>query len=217
MKRLIKAVCIVLVLNMLGLAVLAGLAWNKGWLAPERVRLAFDALRNEPGQDAEGDAAVEAVAVVDRGLDAGGEETIRIRRAELERREREIQHAWQYLESQQLAFLREKESFDAYRTRVASEEAARRERSGEDGFKRELAYYAGMKSKLAKELLRNKTDADVIRLLKGLDLRAGKKIVGQCKTQEEREWIGRILGMLKDSDVTQAEALVADAKTNRNP
>lgn len=218
MKRMFTVMAILAVLNLTLLAGLGGYAWRQGWLTPERVELAVAALRGETSEDEttdEEDTSGAARPVVSDDRFVRGEQTVRIRRAELSRREREIEHAWQYLESQQLAFLKEKESFDDFRKRTADEAAERDKRTGDDGWQRELKYYGTVKAKLAKQLLRGKPDADVVRVMLGLNARQGKKIIEQCKTAEEREWIGRILSMLRDSNAAQAEALVAGTTTNR--
>ena len=142
------------------------------------------------------------------------EEAVRVRRAELDRRQREIEQAWQQLETQQLAFLKERESFETARRREAAEADERARKAGDSGWQRELELMGTMKAKLAKSLLKEKPDAEVVKVLMELDIRKAKKIVEQCKTSEERQWIGRILGQLQDRSASQAEALGAGTVSN---
>lgn len=210
MKRLMSVMPIVALMNMTALAGLCLYAWQKGWLEPERVRAAAMLLHDgipeeEPAAD---ESAGPGVATSVQRI-AYSNESDQIRHAELDRREREIEHAWQHLETQQLAFLKEKEALDALRKRTAAEAVARIDEAGEGGWQRELELMGSIKSKLAKDLLREKADAEVVKLISELDVRKAKKIIEQCKTSEERLWIGRILEQLQQRDASQAEALVA--------
>ncbi|HVP10475.1 MAG TPA: hypothetical protein VMV94_04710 [Phycisphaerae bacterium] len=212
MKRLITVIAIMAILNLAALAVLAGYAGSHGWLARERVQRAIAALKGE--QEATAVAAEEAVMEAAKPQSSGE----RIRRnqeveerylIELARREREIQDAWKLLETQGLALVREKEAFEEQKKRAAAEAQARAKESGDSGLQKELEIISGVKAKEAKDLLRQKDDADVVRILMAMEARKARQIVAACKASEERLWIGRILGKLHDSNAAQAEALGA--------
>ena len=130
-------------------------------------------------------------------------------RTELDRRRREIEDGWKLLETQQLALFRDRESLDAEtkRREAAAREAA--EKAGDSGYKKEIDVLGGLKAKQAKDLLKQKKDADVAAILLKLEDRRVRQIVGECKTNEERLWIGRILEKLHQRDATQAEVLSA--------
>ena len=86
----------------------------------------------------------------------------------------------------------------------AGEEQAAREK-GDSGIQKELDIISGITPKAAKELLKLKPDAEVARILLAIDNRKVNKIVKQCKTSEERLWIGRVLEQLHDRDAARAE------------
>lgn len=210
MKRLFSVVSMVALLNLTALAGLGVFAWQKGWLEPERVQGAVSLLREGiPDEDTTtGEPGVAVVSTANERIAISNEVT-QIRDAELNRREREIETAWQQLETQQLAFLKEKEALEALRKRNAKEVESRMQQVGQSGWKREFELLGGIKPKLAKDLLRDKDDAEVVKILSELETRKAKKIVEQCKTSEERRWIGRILDQMQERDASQAEALVA--------
>jgi len=215
-KRLVSILSVVSLLNVMALAALAGYAWSGGWLAPDRVRAAASILRDGVVDGVEEVASTQptgAAATIGERIEQN-EEAVRVRRAELDRRQREIEQAWQQLETQQLAFLKERESFETARRREAAEADERARKAGDSGWQRELELMGTMKAKLAKSLLKEKPDAEVVKVLMELDIRKAKKIVEQCKTSEERQWIGRILGQLQDRSASQAEALGAGTVSN---
>ena len=212
MKRLMTVLAIMAILNLAALAGLAAYAGSHGWLARERVRAAAAALKGEEQSKA---AAAEEAAAEAQAPQSSGErirhnqETEERYLIELARREREIQDAWKLLEAQGLALVREKEAFEEQKKRAAAEALARAKESGDSGLQKELEIISGVKAKEAKDLLRQKDDADVVRILMAMEARKARQIVAACKASEERLWIGRILGKLHDSNATQAEALGA--------
>jgi hypothetical protein len=218
MKRLMTVVAIMAILNLAALAGLLGYAASHGWLARERVQQALAALKGEEETPV---ASAEEAAVKAETPQSSGD---RIRRnqeveerylIELARREREIQDAWKLLETQGLALVREKEAFEEQKKRAAAEAVARAKENGDGGLQKELEIISGVKAKEAKELLRQKDDADVVRILMAMEARKARQIVAACKASEERLWIGRILGKLHDSNATQAEALGAGTQPDQ--
>ena len=84
---------------------------------------------------------------------------MQMRRTEIDRRVSEIEHAWQQLEVQQLAFLQEKETLAERQRRYEAEAEARERAAGASGWKRELELIGGIKPTLAKQLLREPRSA----------------------------------------------------------
>ncbi len=212
MRRLLTAIGFVAATNMLGLVGLAVYARSQGWMTPERVHRALAALK---GEDEEASASTQPVVDAHEPARPSSE---RIRRQqeveerqliELARREREVQDAWRLLETQQLALVREKEALEGARKRFAAEIEAKGRQADHSGLQKELEIISGVKAKEAKELLRQKDDADVVRILMAMEARKARQIVASCKGSEERQWIGRILDKLHERDATQAEALGA--------
>lgn len=215
MKRFLTALALVSMINMAAIGGLAAVAFTKDWLAKDRVVRAFAVLRGE--EQAEPAAATTSMPAVeaDQPPIASSEqirkqrEADEIARTELERRRREIQNGWELLERQQLAFVQAKEAFEDGRKRYEEETRRRAEQDEDGGFRKELDIIAGLKAKDAKELLRLKQDADVVRILMEMEPRKARKIVGECKKSDERLWIGRILEKLHDRNAVQAEVLAA--------
>ncbi len=212
MKRLWPIASVVAVVNLAVLFGLLAIAWSQGWLTPERVQGAMAVLKGE-GEDA--DAAEDDTTGNEVPKSAGeriqrNEQVEEQYRIELVRREREIHNAWGLLESQQLALLQEREALKESKQRFEQEVQLRAQAEGNSGLKRELEIISGLKAGEAKNLLRQKNDADVVRILMALDERKAAKIVQACaKNGEERLWIGRILGKLSERDAKQAEVLDA--------
>lgn len=208
MKRLWTAVSIMAVLNLTALAGFTAHAWNQGWLQPDRVHRAIAELKGTREELATAPAVEDEVrkptaSAADRIR--RNEEAAEKQRIELARREREIKDGWKLLEAQQLALLRKREALeDRVMQFEADKEKAAKEK-GDSGVQKELDIIAGITPKAAKELLKLKPDAEVARILLAVDNRKVNKIVKQCKTNEERLWIGRILEKLHDRDAARAE------------
>jgi hypothetical protein len=207
-KRLWTAISIMAVLNLTALTAFTAHAWNQGWLQPERVQRAIAELRSAREQVAPAPAVTNEVRKpTARAADRirRNEEAAEKQRIELARREREIKDGWKLLEAQQLVLLRNREALEEKVSQFeANKERAAKEK-GDSGLQKELDIIAGITPKAAKELLKLKPDAEVARILLAVDNRKVNKIVKQCKTSEERLWIGRVLEQLHDRDAARAE------------
>lgn len=208
MKRLWTVISIMAVLNLTGLAGLTAHAWNQGWLQPDRIRSAIADLKGAqeeiPPAMAASDKDHEPTA---RSADRirRNEESAEKQRIELARREREIKDGWKLLEAQQLVLLRSRETLEARVTQYEAGKVKAAKEKGDSGVQKELDIISGITAKAAKELLKLKPDAEVARILLAIDNRKVNKIVKQCKTNEERLWIGRVLEQLHDRDAARAE------------
>ncbi len=211
MKRVFTVLACVAFANLATLAGVTLYAFAHHGVTAERLRKAVAILRGEPESHAEPTTrpAEPVIVAVEKPKPADGAETNDVVRTELERRRREIEDGWRLLETQQLALVRDRETFEAEtrRRQAAVQEAA--EKAGDSGYKKELEVLGGLKAKQAKDLLKQKKDADVAAILLKLEDRKVRQIVGECKTNEERLWIGRILDQLHQRDATQAEVLSA--------
>lgn len=210
MKRVFTVISILAVIHVAALAAGVGFAWHSKWLARDRLREAWAALRGESAcphgptsAAADEDESVAMASQIGQGV------VEPIVRTQLAVQERRIEDAWRDLEQRQLALLREKEAFDETARRRKLEAEERAKASDDSGMQKEVDLFAKMKPKLAKDLLKGRADAEAAAILMIMDGRTAKRIVDQCKTSEDRQWIGRILGQLKERDATQAEALGA--------
>lgn len=214
MKRVFTVLSAVALVNMLALGGVLGYAKSKHWLTKERIRKAFAALQEDEHHEV-APTTMPAMAKAPQHEAPSDERMRRMReldeitRTELDRRTREIQDGWKLLETQQLTLVRDRESLEGAKAALAEMEKKKAEQTGESGLQKEAEIIGGLKAKQAKELLRQKQDADVVALLKGMDDRKVRKIVGECKSEEERHWIGRILEMIRDGRAAQAEVLNA--------
>ncbi len=212
LTRLFHVAAIVAIVNLLALAGMAGYAYAQGWLAKDRVTEAVAVLKGDAGADddaaggevAQAELPKKSIERIERNEQLAERQVI-----ELGRREREISDAAKLLETQVLSFLREKEQFQAAQDRWEQEQEARAQEADNSGLQKELEILSGLKAKDAKELLRQKNEEDVVRILMQLDERQARKIVSACKSKEDRLWIGQILEKLHESDAIQAEALDA--------
>lgn len=205
------------VIHGLGFVGLGAYAFNKGWLEPERVRAAADALTGDVSiattQPAETQATASSNAGgaqrVDRIIQRNAEAEERYR-IELERRDRELRDAFALLESKWLEVVRQQEDLLAQQQRFEAEQERLAREAGNSGLQTEIDTLASVDAKTALPLLKQKDDADVVRILMAMDERKRTKIVKQCKSEEERRWIGRILEQFHENSVAQAEALGAN-------
>lgn len=211
LKRCLTALALVSMINMTAVVGLVGFMWSRHYLEPQRVRLAWDALS---GHTPEAMPATMPSAGPDGAKSDGSKGNANaasdeILHAELERRRREIQNGWDLLERQQIALVSQREKFEEEKKQFQAVIAAQSGKTADEGFKKELDIIAGLKAKSAKELLRLKSEADVVRMLSALEPRTARKIVSECKKSEERRWIGRILEKMSQQGVAQAEVLNA--------
>jgi hypothetical protein len=216
-REFVSVLAMLAVIHALGFVGLGAYAYNKGWLEPERVRAAAEALTGEM-KTATTQPADQAVAVtsnaggkqrVDRIIQRNAEDEERYR-IELERRDRELRDAFALLESKWLEVVRQQEDLLAQQQRFEAEQERLAREAGNSGLQAEIDTLASVDAKTALPLLRQKDDADVVRILMAMDERKRTKIVKQCKSEEERRWIGRILEQFHETSVAQAEALGAN-------
>ncbi len=210
MKRLFTVLALVSMINMAALAVLATLAWHRRYLEPERIRKVLALLTADEAQPTTLPAqASEAPPASSGERIERNQEVEEIVRTELDRRKREIENGWKLLERQQIAFVQAQEAFEAERTRQREAAEARAKAEADSGYVKELDIISGLKAKEAKDLLRLKEDAAVVTMLMSMEPRTARKIVGACKKDDERLWIGRILAKMHERDAAQAEVLDA--------
>jgi len=118
-----------------------------------------------------------------------------------ERLENEIRQRQELNDSVQLEVLRRLEEIEKKKQRFEQEKQAFQQQSEQEGFQQVLDMYSKMDPKLAKELLKSKTqDADVVRILTEMDPNRRKNIVNACKDETDRLWIRRILDQIQQLD-----------------
>lgn len=217
MKTLLRAVVILLIVHLV--AALGGLAYaaSHGAFQRDRLAAALTALRGHSPANAAATqpASQPASQPSDQPMTTSAPTSDlladEVRRLELDRREREIADQWALIRAAQLQVLRDREAMEAARKDTKQVAEARESPEGGEGYKKELEYLQSIKPRMAKELLRQKKDADAVQIMMTLDPRVGRKIIDACKTSEERLWMGRLLDQLRQRNHDRAERLSAGA------
>lgn len=184
----------------------------RGQLGSERISRVLRTLRdNAPSSPSAASApASQAAASMPASRPAGDDDaSIRARGLALERREREIADQWNLLREAQIELVRDREKFSTERQEWEAALKRQAQEAALSGAAKELDYLSSIKAEIAKDLLRQKKDPDVVGLMLQMETRTGRKIIESCKTDEERQWIGRILEQLRQRNQRQAEALGA--------
>lgn len=212
MRRVYQVIAIFAIAQLLALSGFIGTLASRGALQPDRLENALRALRGDaqpPPAATTQPASQPASTRPARELLPEDEDAARIRRTELDRREREIADQWDLVRSAQVELLREREKFAAEKKEWEAALKRQAEEAALSGAAKEMEYLSGVKPETAKSLIRQKKDADVVQILLQMNSRIGRKIIEQCKTEDERLWIGRILEQLRQRNTRQAEALTA--------
>lgn len=219
MKEILRALVIVLILNVVGAI---GYAGYSGMFSGPRLAAAWEAWRTEPMDKAVASAESQPAEPASRPSGALAEATSsrpaaedpasrEVARTGLDRREQEIEQQWAMLRAARLQLLRDREAWQKDKKESAMSPPAAEAPAGGEGYKKELEYLSSIRPKQAKDFLRLKKDADAVSILMALEPRVGRKIIDACKTQEERLWMGRVLEELRQRDDRQAEVLAAGA------
>ena len=125
----------------------------------------------------------------------------------LERRGREVEDRQRLAEALMLDIVRRQETLAEERAALEAQQRKIQEERLRSGFLKELELLASVKPKVRKDLLAQKSDTDVVKLMMEMDQRAGKQVIEACKRPEEKAWIGRILHQIQmQSETPSAEA-----------
>jgi hypothetical protein len=199
-KTLYQVVCILAIANVVLLIGVLVFLFGSGRLNAERVEQIAAVLRGEypaevsattqpTSQPAESDTVELKLARAEEQGD-WAERLLERKRREIEDRQRLVDAAVLDIVRRQEALAEERSAFEERRRKI---EAQRLQR----GFAKELELISTVKPKIRKDLLRQKSDADAVKLLMEMDERAGKQVIEACKTPEEKAWIARILHLIQ--------------------
>ncbi|MFO0839159.1 MAG: hypothetical protein U1D55_11625 [Phycisphaerae bacterium] len=133
-----------------------------------------------------------------------------LRRASLERAERDVRARQELLDQALQQLITQQEAFDAAQKQWTEKRAKLTDTMRDEGFQRELQYVEKLAPKQAKEhVIRSwkKQPADVVRLFNALDPSKGQKILDQFKTTEELDIVHALLEQVRtqQSDSSRAE------------
>jgi hypothetical protein len=221
MKRAYQAISMLAIAHVV--VVLGGGAYlvTSGMLTRERAELIAKILRGEypPPVDetAGGEGEEKADGPVETRIAQAQEEKEALRRL-LEREVREVEDRQRLVDAAMLDVIRRHEQLEADRGAFAQQQEAIRAERMQSGFVKELELLSAAKPAARKELLRQKPDADVVKLLMEMDERQGKQVIDACKSPEELAWIARILHQIQtqnglssaETERSEPEAQVAD-------
>jgi len=203
--HILAVCCIGLVLAVAGFAAYLAV---QGDLSAERLSAAARALTSQPVQ-----AASQPVATAPSGTGPASErlaakrETEEVWRQRFEMYKRQLANERALIEAARLTVLREKEELERAKQQWRSLQEQQRQKQQMSGFQKELEILSSVSAKTALALLRQKQEADAAQILMAMQTRKGRKIVELCKTDEEKQWIGRVLELIRQQDNVQAAAL----------
>lgn len=200
LKRVFNMVAILAIVNLV--AMLSGAAYllASGRIDGDRLNRIRQALvseaAEEPAATTQPTSSRPAVQAASEKIEYSQDlEEILARR--LDRQRRELGDLLNLADAARLKLLRDREAFEREQVRWGQMRKAWEEQQHLDGFKKTLTYLEGMDPKIAKGLLRDKKDADAARYLSSMNERKGRAIIEECVSQQDREWIGRILQVIE--------------------
>jgi len=202
MKRLYHMLALLALVNLFAVAGLIGFLFATGRLNAERVEQIAIVLR---GEFPEPEVAVTAAAEPEAPPEASQAEIARLRAKQeyygllAERHKREIEDRRSLAQATQVETMRLLEEIEEKRKAFKAERTETLEEERQAGFEKELELFAKMDPGMAKDLLKARKDADVVRLLSEMDVNRAKKIIDTCKKKEEdKVWIVRIVEQLPE-------------------
>ena len=214
-KVLYQVICLLAIANLVAIVGVVAFLYGTGRLDGERLEQIAAVLRGEDLAEA---AATTPAATqpATQPLEKGTAETRLARAREegdlaqrlLERRGRELEDRQQLADAMMLDIIRRQETLAEEQAALDEQQRKIREERLRSGFVKELELLAAVKPKVRKDLLAQKSDADVVRLMMEMDERAGKQVIEVCKTPEEKAWMARILHRIQ----TQKEPSSAEAE-----
>jgi len=198
MKRVYHILSLLAMVNLFAVAGLLGYLFWSGKLSAERVDQIARVLRGEfPAEEV---AATQPAAALAAPPEASRTEIARLQAQRqyyellAERHKRETEDRLALNRDVQLKTVRLLEEIDLKQRQFKQRQKEVLQQSEQLGFEQALEMYSSIDPKKAKELLKkHEKEADVVRLLMEMDNSRRKKIINACKTEDELQWIGKIL------------------------
>ena len=201
LKRLFNMLVLVALVNLFALIGFAGYLFASGRLNEDRINQMARVLRGEldeedasttqPSESEEEPPIRSAVEI------AKANERSRYNELMSERHLRQIEDRRRLGEDTRIEVDRLLEEIGQREARVQKQLEAVRQEKELAGFEKQLEVYAKLEPKRAKDLMmKEMTEADVVHLLMAMDESKVVKIGNACKTDEELNWIGRILNQI---------------------
>ena len=204
MKRLYHMLALLAMVNLFAVGGFIGYLFASGRLNAERVEQVAMVLR---GEFPETEVAATQPAESEVMPEASQAEIARLQDKKeyyellAERHKREMDDRMVLGKFVHLEVTRDLDELERQKKLLAEQKRALEEQSAQAGFEKELELFGKMDATMAKDLLRNRKDADVVRLLSHMDVNRAKKIIDACKKKEDDKlWIGRIVEQIPKLD-----------------
>jgi len=200
LKRVFNMVAIVAIVNLVAMASGAAYLVASGRIDRDGLNRIRQALMTEaaeePAATTQPTSTRPAVQAASEKIEYSQDlEEILARR--LDRQRRELADLLNLADAARLKLLRDREAFEREQAGWGQMRKAWEEQQHLDGFKKTLTYLESVDPQIAKGLLRDKKDVDAARYLSSRNERKGRAIIEECVSQQDREWIGRILQVIE--------------------
>ncbi|MFN0137743.1 MAG: hypothetical protein ACKVS9_16685 [Phycisphaerae bacterium] len=142
-----------------------------------------------------------------------------LRRALLERANRDLTAQKQLLDQATQELIARTENFETQKKSWTEEQQKLRDQVRDAGFEAELKYVAKLPARQAKDHLIKtwqKSKPDAVRMLAALNPSAGQRILEQLKTPEEQQILHELLEQLRNQDVEPRTAGTGKAQPEAN-
>lgn len=211
--NILGILCLVLVLAAAGVVATFVV---KGTLTRDSLKAAMEAVTRPPARNAATQAAASQPAKSsaedpssdgeDPEADKSDEAQI-AEAARLEMMRRQLTNEQALVQAARVNLQREQEQFEQGRKQWETGRQQEQAVAQRTGAQKELDYLSSIKPAQALEVLRAKSDDEASGILMAMETRKGKKIIELCKTADEKEWLKRILEMIRQQSNVQAQAL----------
>ncbi|MFW6154688.1 MAG: hypothetical protein ACOC95_05680 [Planctomycetota bacterium] len=194
--------CIVVTLSLLGLA--AWMAATGKFSADNRERLGRFLRDETPLQEVQVTASRPATTRPAAAPSAGteltmSEEAVERTRLLSRRALAEVDYKRRQLEHLRAEIEREREELAKLRVAFAEEIEARRRRTSDEGFQRQLKVYETMQPKQAKDILVGLPEDLAARYLAEMKPQVAADVMGRFRTPEEQAKLQRLLALMRES------------------
>jgi hypothetical protein len=218
--NILGMLCLVLVLGAGGTA---GYLAAKGTLSSRSLKTAMAAITvkasesagTQPAAGSEAKAATSQPRSPAAEHRAAGENDLEDLQADneaasggrLEMMRRQLANEQALQEAVRVKLQRDQEQFEQERKLWAATRQKEMASNQQGGVQKELDYLSSIKPAQALALLRTKSDDQASRILMAMETRKGKKIIELCKTADDKDWVKRILELIRQQSNIQAQAL----------
>jgi len=216
MRRVLQAISLFAVTQLLAIGGLVGYLVGTGRLNAERADQIAKVLRGEwPKPAPPATQPVEPKSVPE----TASSQLVRSREQRefysllAQRQVRELEDRARLNRMIQLDVVQKLEEIEKRQQEMQDRQKERSQRPARDGFSKEIEVFSTIEATRARKLLMGQREPDAVRLLMELDPGRVRKIVDTCKTTEEMDWARRILAQLHSPEDDRAGAEATGSST----